>query len=185
MRNWHVCSRADRRPGMERVKNQRLAGFLRGIERVGGFGGKSDLLASNQIYLGSPDAYKASLKRIEAATARRLQSGGKTVAVAMGSMSSKSIRTRNTRRPPRASGSLQAAGSGRVAGIAASQASAFHARQRHEGNPGGTPRNSDREFLAGAGCGLCRGPDRRARNGPGNRGPADRRHQYSYGTANQ
>jgi len=53
---------------MERVKNQRLAGFLRGIERVGGFGGKSDLLASNQIYLGSPDAYKAGLKRIEAAT---------------------------------------------------------------------------------------------------------------------
>src|ERR1035441_1771545 len=41
---------------MERVKNQRLSGFLRGIERVGGFGGKSDLLASNQIYLGSPDA---------------------------------------------------------------------------------------------------------------------------------
>jgi len=53
---------------MERVKNQRLAGFLRGIERVGGFGGKSDLLASNQIYLGSLDAYKAGLKRIEAAT---------------------------------------------------------------------------------------------------------------------
>jgi zinc protease len=48
---------------MERAKAQRLAGFVRGIERVGGFGGKSDLLAGNQIYLGSPDAYKASLKR--------------------------------------------------------------------------------------------------------------------------
>src|ERR1039457_5200042 len=62
---------------MERVKNQRLSGFLRGIERVGGFGGKSDLLASNQIYLGSPDAYKASLKRIEAATADDLRSAGR------------------------------------------------------------------------------------------------------------
>lgn len=48
---------------MERAKARRLAGFVRGIERVGGFGGKSDLLAGNQIYLGSPDAYKASLKR--------------------------------------------------------------------------------------------------------------------------
>ena len=62
---------------MERVKNQRLAGFLRGIERVGGFGGKSDLLASNQIYLGSPDAYKASLKRIEGATPEDLRSAGR------------------------------------------------------------------------------------------------------------
>ena len=62
---------------LERVRNQRLAGFLRGIERVGGFGGKSDLLASNQIYLGSPDSYKTSLKRIEAATPEDLRSAGK------------------------------------------------------------------------------------------------------------
>ena len=62
---------------LERVKNQRLAGFLRGIERVGGFGGKSDLLASNQVYLGSPDAYKASLKRIAAATPEDLRSAGR------------------------------------------------------------------------------------------------------------
>lgn len=62
---------------MERVKNQRLAGFLRGIERVGGFGGKSDLLASSQVYQGSPDAYKASLKRIEAATPEDVRSAGR------------------------------------------------------------------------------------------------------------
>jgi zinc protease len=62
---------------MERVKNQMLAGFLRGIERVGGFGGKSDLLASNQVFLGSPDAYKASLKRIEAATPDDVRSAGR------------------------------------------------------------------------------------------------------------
>jgi zinc protease len=62
---------------MERVKNQRLAGFLRGIERVGGFGGKSDLLASSQVYQGSPDAYKASLKRIEAATPEDVRSAAR------------------------------------------------------------------------------------------------------------
>jgi zinc protease len=62
---------------VERVKNQMLAAFVRGIERVGGFGGKSDLLASNQIYLGSPDAYKASLKRIEGATPEDIRSAGR------------------------------------------------------------------------------------------------------------
>jgi zinc protease len=62
---------------MERVRNQRLAGFLRGIERVGGFGGKSDLLAMNQVFLGNPDAYKASLKRIEAATPDDVRSAGR------------------------------------------------------------------------------------------------------------
>jgi len=62
---------------LERVKNQRLAGFLRGIERIGGFGGKSDLLASNQAYLGSPDAYKASLRRIEGATPEDLRSAAR------------------------------------------------------------------------------------------------------------
>ncbi len=62
---------------MERVKNQSTAAFLRGIERVGGFGGKSDLLAINQVYLGSPDAYKASLKRIEAATPDDVRSAGR------------------------------------------------------------------------------------------------------------
>ena len=62
---------------VERVKNQMLAAFVRGIERVGGFGGKSDLLASNQIYLGSPDAYKTSLKRIEGATPEDIRSAGR------------------------------------------------------------------------------------------------------------
>ncbi len=62
---------------LERVKTQRLSGFLRGIERVGGFGGKSDLLASNQVYFGNPDAYKTSLRRIETATAEDLRSAGK------------------------------------------------------------------------------------------------------------
>jgi zinc protease len=62
---------------MERARNQSMAAFLRGIERVGGFGGKSDLLASNQVYLGSPDAYKAGLKRIEAATPDDVRSAAK------------------------------------------------------------------------------------------------------------
>src|SRR5580692_3999044 len=54
---------------LARAKAQHEASFVRGIERIGGFGGKSDRLAQSQTYLGSPDAYKISLKRIQNATA--------------------------------------------------------------------------------------------------------------------
>ncbi len=43
---------------LERAKTQYFAGFLRGLERIGGFGGKSDVLAQNEIYGGTPDFYK-------------------------------------------------------------------------------------------------------------------------------
>ncbi|MHB8500421.1 MAG: M16 family metallopeptidase [Candidatus Acidiferrales bacterium] len=56
-----------------RVKAQHEASFVRGIERIGGFGGKSDKLAESQVFLGSPDAYKVSLKRIQDATAEDLK----------------------------------------------------------------------------------------------------------------
>src|SRR5579863_3262149 len=59
---------------LQRVKTQYSANFIRGIERIGGFGGKSDRLAQNQVYLGSPDAYKISLKRAQEATAEDLKS---------------------------------------------------------------------------------------------------------------
>jgi len=53
---------------LARAKAQHEASFVRGIERIGGFGGKSDRLAQSQTYLGSPDAYKISIKRIQDAT---------------------------------------------------------------------------------------------------------------------
>ncbi|MFN3325656.1 MAG: M16 family metallopeptidase [Bryobacteraceae bacterium] len=53
---------------LQRVKTQYLANFLRGIERIGGFGGKSDLLATNQTYTGDPGFYKISLKRKQEST---------------------------------------------------------------------------------------------------------------------
>ena len=58
---------------LQRVKTQHEAEFIRGIERIGGFGGKSDRLAKNQAFLGSPDAYKISLKRVRLATAEDLR----------------------------------------------------------------------------------------------------------------
>lgn len=58
---------------LARVKAQHEASFVRGIERIGGFGGKSDRLAMSQVFLGSPDAYKISLKRVQDATAEDLK----------------------------------------------------------------------------------------------------------------
>ncbi len=53
---------------LQRVKTQSFAGFIRGVERIGGFGGKSDILASSQTYLGSPYGYRQKLKRLDNAT---------------------------------------------------------------------------------------------------------------------
>jgi len=58
---------------LQRVKTQYMANFVRGIERIGGFGGKSDRLARSQVFRGRPDAYKDSLKRVQEATAEDLK----------------------------------------------------------------------------------------------------------------
>ncbi len=49
---------------LQRVQTQYLANFLRGIERIGGFGGKSDRLAQYEIYTGDAGNYKVTLKRV-------------------------------------------------------------------------------------------------------------------------
>ncbi|HUI41865.1 MAG TPA: insulinase family protein, partial [Terriglobia bacterium] len=59
---------------LERVRTQALAIFLRGIERIGGFGGSSDRLAEYAVYTGDPGGYQATLQRIHQATAEDLRS---------------------------------------------------------------------------------------------------------------
>ena len=55
-----------------------LAGFVRGIERIGGFGGKADVLARCQVFVGNPSCYRDSLAIIEKATAAQVkESAGK------------------------------------------------------------------------------------------------------------
>jgi zinc protease len=58
---------------LQRVETRYVAGFVRGIERIGGFGGKSDRLAEYAVYTGNPDGYKVTLKRIREATAEDLK----------------------------------------------------------------------------------------------------------------
>ncbi len=62
---------------LERVQTQYRASFLRGIERVGGFGGKSGVLAENMVYGGSPDSYQRKLEDIAGASRADLQAAAK------------------------------------------------------------------------------------------------------------
>jgi zinc protease len=54
-------------------KMQVRASFLRRVERVGGFGGKSDLLATSEVYGGRPDAWKDRLAAMFGATPAAVQ----------------------------------------------------------------------------------------------------------------
>ena len=62
---------------LERVKTQYMARFIRGVDRIGGFGGKSDVLATGQAFLGDPEAYKVQLKRVQDATPEDLKSAAR------------------------------------------------------------------------------------------------------------
>jgi zinc protease len=53
---------------LQLAKTQILGRYARIVERIGGFGGKSDLLAHCQAFRGNPDCYKDYLKWVKAAT---------------------------------------------------------------------------------------------------------------------
>ncbi len=71
---------------LDRIVTTRKAAFVRGAERIGGFGGKSDILAQNEVYTGDPGSYVRTLERWESAdpkslraTARKWMAQGKYV----------------------------------------------------------------------------------------------------------
>ncbi len=53
---------------LQLAKTQILGRYARIVERIGGFGGKSDLLARCQTFRGNPDCYRDYLKWVKAAT---------------------------------------------------------------------------------------------------------------------
>ncbi|MGH8456356.1 MAG: M16 family metallopeptidase [Stenotrophobium sp.] len=68
---------------LERIKTSRYADFVRGTERIDGFGGTSYILAQGQVYAGTPDFYKTVQGWVRGATqddvrdaARKWLSGG-------------------------------------------------------------------------------------------------------------
>jgi len=62
---------------LDRVKASYFATYIKGLERIGGFGGISDILASNETYYGDASYYKDQLKYIEDATVDDIQAVAK------------------------------------------------------------------------------------------------------------
>ena len=60
------------RAELERVKTEIRSSFIRGVEQVGGFAGKSNILAENAVYGGRPDYYKHSLAVLNGATQQQV-----------------------------------------------------------------------------------------------------------------
>jgi zinc protease len=62
---------------LQLAKTQILGNYARIVERIGGFGGKSDLLARCQTYRGNPDCYKDYLKGVKGATPATVKEAAK------------------------------------------------------------------------------------------------------------
>jgi len=58
----------------QRARTVFKAGFIRGIERIGGFGGKADALAECAVFTGNPGCFRDSLKILDTATPAELKS---------------------------------------------------------------------------------------------------------------
>lgn len=63
---------------LDRIKASYMAGFLKGLERIGGFGGKSDLLASSMVFGNHPEAYKRYLKTYNEATIQDIKTAAQS-----------------------------------------------------------------------------------------------------------
>ncbi|MBP7981455.1 MAG: insulinase family protein, partial [Arenimonas sp.] len=61
---------------LEQAKVASKAGFIRQIERIGGFGGKADVLAACTVYLDDPGCFKKSLAAIENASPASVKAAG-------------------------------------------------------------------------------------------------------------
>ena len=58
---------------LQRFKFSKAASFVRQAERIGGFGGKSDLLAAGMVFQNNPAAYQQSMDYLAQATPKDLQ----------------------------------------------------------------------------------------------------------------
>ena len=58
---------------MNRAKNKIEYGFITGLERIGGFGGKSDRLNRYNTYLGDPGKFEEDLARYRNASSNAVR----------------------------------------------------------------------------------------------------------------
>jgi predicted Zn-dependent peptidase len=62
------------REELERARMSLRSGFIKGLERIGGFGGKADVLAACEVYEGDPGCYQRSLDLFAQATPAQVRS---------------------------------------------------------------------------------------------------------------
>lgn len=62
---------------LQRIKFSHAAAFVRGTERVGGIGGKSDILAHGEVYFGDPEHYRKSFDIMQSATSAMIRAAAK------------------------------------------------------------------------------------------------------------
>ncbi|MCR6663975.1 MAG: insulinase family protein [Luteimonas sp.] len=61
---------------LDRAKTVIRAGFIRGVERIGGFGGKADVLAGCLVYEADPGCFRTALANYAATTADDIKTVG-------------------------------------------------------------------------------------------------------------
>lgn len=61
---------------LEQARTQFKAGFIRGIERIGGFGGKADALAECTVFMKDPGCFREGMATIESATVDEVRAAG-------------------------------------------------------------------------------------------------------------
>ena len=90
---------------LERVKMEKIAGFIRDLEGVGGFGGKANTLAEAQVFGGSASCRKricaACARRHRANFVKRRNSGSATACTCSKCIHSRPTRPRRPARPGR------------------------------------------------------------------------------------
>ncbi len=169
---------------LERVKVQYEAAIVRGIERIGGFGGKSDRLAQGATFAGNPDQYKVALNWVRQASKADLQK------VARDWLSDGLYVLEVHPYPelkPRHffTESQQAAGHGQPGRREAAQVPTRHLVERIESDPRRAPRHTAGQFMD-AGQGRIRGGrSRQTRRHQVDDRRAPRRHQIPRFAADQ
>lgn len=68
-----VASGGVSREELDRAKTKWEYAFVSGLERIGGFGGKADMLNQYNVYLGNPGLFAADVERYRKATAEDVQ----------------------------------------------------------------------------------------------------------------
>lgn len=63
---------------LDQAKTMIRAGFIRGVERIGGFGGKADALASCEVFTGDAGCFRQSMATVAAVTPAQLQAVGRS-----------------------------------------------------------------------------------------------------------